>query len=56
MNPATIETLSTLARRASDRASGYAMAGERTHAAQWSKVARSAHEAAKALQDALALE
>jgi hypothetical protein len=53
MNRSTIETLTSLARRASDRAYGYRLAGDRDNAARWADVARGASETAAALERAL---
>jgi hypothetical protein len=53
MNRSTIETLTSLARRASDRAYGYRLTGDRDNAARWADVARGASETAAALEKAL---
>lgn len=54
MNRSTIENLQQLARRASDRAYGYRLAGSPDDARQWADVARGASETAAALERALA--
>lgn len=56
MNPAAIENLQQMARRASDRAYAYRLAGESALASHWTTCAASLHAAADAMGKALALE
>lgn len=56
MTPATLENLQQMARRASDRAYAYRLAGESALASHWTTCAASLTQAAAAMAKALALE